>query len=113
RMFDGFFKVGAMFQNVRLVRNLDLNSRGANVIENETSTVSSVIPELKVGGIYNLSDAWGISLAYMHAFGNSPSMTVTKTLTAPPVSVSASSISSTEAPISLDSVLAGIVYKFA
>ena len=110
-MFDVFFKLGALLENVRLVRNTNLNALGASVISNETSTVSSVIPELKLGGIYNITDVWGLSLAYMHAFGNTPSMSVTKTIAAPG-DVTSSNYSSTGAPISLNTVLAGLVYKF-
>lgn len=108
--FDAFFKLGGLLENVRLVRNTNLNAVGINVIENETTTVSSVIPELKLGGIYNITEYWGLSLAYMHAFGNSPSMSVSKTVT--DGVVVASNYSSTGAPISLNTALLGLVYKF-
>ncbi|OGT42506.1 MAG: hypothetical protein A3F13_09175 [Gammaproteobacteria bacterium RIFCSPHIGHO2_12_FULL_40_19] len=112
-MLDGFFKLGGLLENVRMVRNVNLYSVNVNAIENETTTVSSVIPLVKLGGIYNLTDCWGLSLAYTHAFGNSPSMTVNKTVAGSPPVATASTISSTGAPISFDNVMAGVMYKFA
>lgn len=109
-MFDVFLKLGGLLENVRMTRNTNLNSVGIPVVENVTTTTSSVIPEVKLGGIYNLTNAWGISLAYMHAFGNSPSMSVTKVATTTPVTTNIRSMGS---PITLDSVTLGLEYKFA
>jgi hypothetical protein len=110
--FDAFFKLGGLLENVRMVRNVNLTALGNSVIDNETTTVSSVIPELKIGGTYDFTNCWGLSLAYMHAFGNSPSMSVNNTFT-PGSGVTASNVSSTGAPISLDSLTLGLIYKFA
>ena len=112
-LFDVFFKLGGMLQNIRMHRNTNLdNFIGGTAVtgtDNETTTVSSVIPEIKLGGVYNFTDCWGISLAYMHAFGNNVSMTVDKTHTADTVT---STTTVTGAPVSLNNVMLGLRYRF-
>ncbi|MCX7121889.1 MAG: hypothetical protein NTZ67_09020 [Gammaproteobacteria bacterium] len=112
-MFDAFFKVGGLLENIRMDRHTDLSkyvgSGNTTGIDNETTTTSSVIPEIKVGGVYNFTNLWGLSLAYMHAFGNNVSMNVTKTNDGATVT---SDSTITGAPVSLNSVTIGLRYKF-
>lgn len=110
--FDGFFKLGGLFENVRMKRTTDLSELTggtASGTDNETTTTSSVIPEVKIGGIYNVTSEWGLSAAYVHAFGNSDvSMTIQKT-----ADPDVSNTTATGAPVSLNTILFGVVYRFA
>lgn len=113
-MFDLFLKAGALLENIRLDQSTDLSKfiAGGTVTgtDNEITTVSSVVPEIKLGGVYNFTEAWGISLAYMHAFGNNVSMTISKTHGA---DSSVSDTTVTGAPASLNNVMLGLRYRFS
>lgn len=73
--FDLFGQIGAMVQNNRSNRdqNYAMEIPGGLVSGLTTSKYSytQVLPEIKLGGIYSINNNWGISLAYMHAFGSS------------------------------------------
>lgn len=113
-MFDLFVKAGALVQNIRINRTTDLSRfvAGGTVTgtDTERKTVSSVIPEIKLGGVYNINEAWGISLAYMHAFGNNVSMSVSKTHGADSAT---SNTTITGAPVTLNNVMLGLRYRFS
>lgn len=108
--FDVFFKVGGMLQNVRLDRNTNLgNYTNGSVTgsDNSTTTVSSIVPEIKLGGVYNITNEWGLSASYLGAYGNgNVSMNVQK-------SAGYSYTNATGAPIMLNTLLLGLTYKFA
>lgn len=73
--YDALF--GAMYR----VNNFDLFLQGGFMIQNYRETTSTALgfylnndqtaalPEIKVGGIYNVNPNWGVTVAYMHAFG--------------------------------------------
>ncbi|MDP1574957.1 MAG: hypothetical protein Q8L78_08545 [Coxiellaceae bacterium] len=108
---DGFFKLGALFENTKMNRNTDLGTYTGGIVtsgtENVSSTTSSILPELKVGGVYNITDAWGLTAAYMFAYGNgNVSSNIRKTATTEDKYV-------TNAPASINSLLFGLQYKFA
>lgn len=112
--FDLALKVGAMWQNVRMVRNSNLAALiGGNVVtgsDKSTSTVSSVLPLIKVSGAYNFNQNWALSLAYQHAFGNN---NVYQNSTKSRTTTSITSITSrVDAPLTLDTVLLGLQYNF-
>ena len=112
--FDGFFKLGALLENTRMDRNTDLGAFTGGLTtgtENVKNTSSAILPELKVGGIYNITDALGITAAYMYAYGNgNVSTNVYKSVTLSGVT---SNSSTTAAPASLNTILFGLQYKFA
>ena len=112
-MFDLFFKVGGLMENVRMNHSTDLSKYvgdGTVVgIDNSKTTISSVIPEIKVGGIYDITNAWGLSAAYMHAFGNNVSMVTSRTAVGGVITSNSSAIGS---PITLNTLTFGVVYKF-
>lgn len=77
--FDVFFQGGFMMQNRRVSQSLDLAQTmpGSTMMgrSNVNANTSQTLPEIKVGGIYNINPNWGIDVAYMHVFGSTPSMT--------------------------------------
>ena len=112
-MFDVFFKLGGLLENTRMVRNTDLSKyiAGGTVtgIQNETTTSSSVIPEVKLGGVYNFTNLWGLSLSYMHAFGNNVSLDTNRTVNA---DTEVTNGTATGIPVSLNNLMVGLRYKF-
>jgi len=109
--FDFFLKFGGLLENVRVHRVTDnsLFVAGDDVtgISNTTTTTGTVIPELKVGVRYDWNDQWGVSLAYMYAFGNGD---VYSRHT--PV-LHGSNTTSVSAPVSLSTLLVGLHFSFA
>jgi hypothetical protein len=119
--FDLFLKLGGMLENVRVnnvnnVQNL-VQASGASVngISNTTSTYGSVVPEIKVGGIYDFSDQWGVSVAYMYVFGNeNVSLNTNSSITDSSSGLSLNNnLSTTTAPVALSTIMFGLHYKFA
>jgi hypothetical protein len=112
--FDWYAKVGGLNQNVKLDRKTNLSKfvAGGSTVgyTDVTTTVTTVAPEVKVGGIYNVSNCLGISLAYTYVFGNSVNMSY-----APSFDGTTNSINTTtnSPPASLSSVSLGLVYRFA
>ena len=115
--FDLFAKAGVMAEtmmnklsgstNVNLLSEINAS---VNVINRSSNT--AVLPEIKVGGNYNLNENIGISLAYMHVFGSSlnngnTSVTVPSSSTAPVI------VSINDQPTSLDAILFGLHYNFS
>ncbi len=81
--FDFFIKGGAMLLDRR---TSTFKSLGSFFPDNTVTGVSSgksnnteVLPEIKVGGIYNLTDAWGVTISYMHLFGGDTGYTNSNT----------------------------------
>ena len=72
--FDVFLKAGAFLENLQLSIGQNLAAQkpgGASIgVSNIASTQTAILPELKIGGIYNINDSLGISLAYMYVFGS-------------------------------------------
>ncbi len=73
--FDIFAKIGFMGENARLdFTRYDLSRVfDGNLIRGESrvrSTNGSFLPEISVGGIYNVQNNLGITLTYMHIFGS-------------------------------------------
>ncbi|CDZ77637.1 hypothetical protein BN59_01921 [Legionella massiliensis] len=111
-----FLKAGAMAEN-RRVKGLSVFRNSNNttnyVSSNKLHTVSTnVLPEVKVGGIYNVNDIVGISLAYMHVFGNNNySAKVSGAFSNPQATAGVSSTVSAQNP-SLDSLMFGLVLRW-
>jgi len=112
--FDLYFKAGGLNQNVKLDRKTDLSRfviGGATTGNTDiTTTVTTVVPEIKVGGIYNFNDRLGVSLAYAYVFGNSVRMNYSPTFDGTTNSINTTT---TSPPVSLSSLSLGLVYRFA
>ena len=78
RQFDFFAKAGAMIETLR-------GSAKSNLTEyypgglysgylDESTSQTTALPEIKVGGEYNFNNHLALSLAYMYAFGSNQSM---------------------------------------
>ncbi len=72
--FDVFFQGGFMLENIRTsyYNNLsDIYPGGLySGFKTRSLNQTQALPEIKVGGIYNVNPNWGIDVAYMHVFGN-------------------------------------------
>lgn len=116
--FDVFGSAGVMAQNYRvhLIQNIGRMFpgnvfSGTNLVD---SSRTQVLPELRVGAIYNPNEHWGISLAYMHVFGtdtysvlNSSAITSTSG-----TNIVVNGTRYIQNP-SLDSIFLGLRYNFA
>lgn len=99
QQFDAFFKVGAMAEN----RNYTGVLISGPTTLTQKNLQTNVNPEIKVGGIYNVNDQLGVTLAYMRVFGNN------NTEASFTSNVSSSSLKNP----TLDSVMFGLTYKLA
>lgn len=109
---DLIVDVGFMVQNNRInvTENLALSKPG-NLYSgtlNNISAITQVLPEIKVGGIYNLSDNWGITLAYLHVFGSDTRNIYT--ILATPGAISENGTSNMQNP-TLNAVMFGLRYS--
>jgi hypothetical protein len=115
--FRLYLKGGAMAENryVNGYAQFQNSIGGSNYLSTNRlkTTATNVLPEIKVGGIYNFNEHLGLSLAYMHVFGNDNfSASVTGAFSNPQALAGISSVVSAQNP-SLDSVMFGLVYNFA
>lgn len=112
---EWFVKGGALFErasiNFGLPSTFLLQSGGINVYSQVQASmvVTDVLPEVKVGGIYNYNENIGFSVAYMHAFGQTPHYTGIVTDVG---SNKYDYISTNLRAPTLDSVLFGVRYQF-
>ncbi|MDF1827143.1 MAG: hypothetical protein P1U39_02570 [Legionellaceae bacterium] len=109
---DVFGQVGFMVQNLRMSlnqANLSEVSQGTFLTGTsyQRDNKAAVLPELRVGGIYNLREDLGITLTYMHAFGSTLSNTFS--MVAAPGNIHATQVAKMQNP-SLDSILLGLRY---
>ncbi len=111
-----FVKAGALAEN-RHSKGYALFRNGIGVRDYvSTNSIyqdsTNVLPEIKVGGIYNFNDHIGFSLAYMHVFGNnSYASKVTGAFANPQATAGISSVVSAQNP-TLNSIMFGLVYNF-
>ena len=111
--FDVFAKIGFMAQNLRInaqQTNLQLTNGGALISgsTNNKSITIAMLPEVRVGTIYNARDDLGITLTYMHAFGSNFSSNTTKAATFGQGIVT-NQVADIQNP-SLDSIMLGLRY---
>jgi hypothetical protein len=83
---DVFGQVGFMIENARMsLTKQDLNKLAQGDFIHGSSSVrfntTQVLPEVRAGGVYNVRDDLGVTLAYMHAFGSTPDFSGVKTAT--------------------------------
>ena len=65
----GFFVENFRTQGV--LNNAGVSSTYAGTI-NTKESATQAFPEIRVGGIYNLNENWGLSVTYLHVWGSSP-----------------------------------------
>lgn len=108
--FDVFLQGGFMMENLRLTYNGENSTLvGTGSAMNLSGVQSQTLPEIKVGGIYRYNPNWGISVAYMHVFGNTYSAVQDGSLTTLPPNMN---ISATLQNPTLDSIMFGLHYNF-
>lgn len=111
--FGLFGAVGFMAQNLRMLSTSNIETPLPGGVEITQSTVRStavqILPEIKVGTVYNLHKNIDLSLAYLHVFGAGPKYTSNVTSSGTTVSIVNNSISSNP---TLDTLLLGLRYKF-
>lgn len=111
---DIFGGVGVMGLNNRLKVTQDISqalqgSGFSGIIKNSFNT-SQLLPEIKVGGLYNVNDSLGITLAYLHVFGSLFSANSSITYTSPTTATFNGNFE-TQNP-SLNSFMFGLRYSF-
>lgn len=113
-LFDIFGDVGFMAQNQRVHVNQQLErSLPGGLFSGQTSNkfnTTQILPEIKVGGIYNLNDNWGISLAYIHVFGSN--LQNTTRINAAPSSIVINGTANVE-NTTLNAIMLGLRYSIA
>lgn len=117
--FGVFLKGGTFFENAKYKflngRPSSVSINGATVVVNSgysgNLTQSYVLPELKVGAVYDM-DHWGVSLAYTHAFGiTNPALDFN--VDSPVTNVINFNAATNLKGVQVNSVLFGAYYKFA
>ena len=101
---------GFMVENFRSqsVVNGDTISSGYDGTSNVKSDITQAFPEIRVGGIYNLNENWGLTVTYLHVWGSSPRSVqgISKTATVETTNAAVNA----QAP-TLDTVLFGLKYN--
>lgn len=115
--FQVYLKGGAMAENRHVDGTAQFRNtnNGNNYLSttNINSIATNVLPEIKVGGLYSFNERIALSLAYMHVFGNNDfAANVTGALSAPAATTGINSVANAQNP-SLDSIMVGLMYRFA
>ena len=108
-----FGQLGVMMQNTRVkasVNNTIVPGGIASGVQTNIFNYTQALPEIRVGGMYSLSNNWGLSLAYMHVFGSVRESSYVISLT--PSSSVQQGQSILQNP-TLDSVMLGVRYMFS
>ena len=114
--YELFLKAGTLFERLgysfRTTKPLSYTFDGTLYDTNlwVKSNILDFLPEIKVGGLYNVNAHWGVSIAYMHAFGDAPRFNMDSITTATPPQVNLAY--DLKGP-SLNSLMAGVRYQFA
>lgn len=110
--FDVFGEAGFMMENLRYnsTQNLNLVSPGGLLSGTVTQKGDNTqaLPEIKVGGIYNLYPDWGFTVAYMHVFGSGPKVRETSSSTT--TNIATNAYTNTLNP-TLNSLMFGLRYN--
>lgn len=116
RQFEIFLKGGVMVENQYYKQTINLNKTTQGTLMTgvirEHALRTGLLPEIKVGGIYNLNDNFGLSLSYMRTFSNVNNSANNYVTVANPGSVELN-WNLFDIPPSLNTILFGIQYKFA
>ncbi len=66
--YDLYFKAGALFENMRVgLADIVMNSSGGTLTINSTSP--GVLPEIKLGAAYHITEKLAANVSWMYAFG--------------------------------------------
>jgi hypothetical protein len=110
-----FGAAGFMVQDARLKSTLNSTLAVPGGVYGGTTVTKSygdeVLPELKVGGLLNITDRLGLSVSYLHVFGSNPGATYTTVATPVPPAIATSGYTNYLAP-TMDTILFGIRYNF-
>lgn len=114
--YELFLKAGTLFERLSysfrttkpIFYTFDSTSYSTNLWAK--SNILDFLPEIKVGGLYNVNAHWGVSLAYMHAFGDAPRFNSSQITTSTPQQVN---LAYDLKGASLNSLMAGVRYQFA
>ena len=109
--YDLFFKAGALFQNSRVsAQDIAVNDTGTSVSFN--NTIPEVLPEIKLGGAYHVTDKLLATLSWMHAFGGTFNIDapITESSSVRTLALS-NALTSWQSPV-LNSVMFGLEYRF-
>lgn len=117
RQLNLFLNIGAMLQNADLYVERDrtklfLGSGSSSLINGTTTNkvlTSAMLPEIKVGGFYNVHNNLDVSLAYMHVFGYSNQSNTNVSGTGDRILLNGSV---DHVNPSLDSLMLGVRYNF-
>lgn len=116
KQVDIFFKAGAMVQNRRSsgTQNNALDVNGSVVTGTRKGNInnSQVLPEIKVGGLYNYNDLVSLSLSYMRVFGSTISGSSNKSFTASPASLTSNTSVHLQNP-TINAIMFGLQLNFA
>ena len=107
---DLFVKVGALVENNRKTKAAREGTFLVNT-EGLSFNQTQVLPEIKVGGIYNVAERVGLSVSYMHAFGSDVGLTARRVIVSRerPVALAVDMNGNFQNP-SVDAVLFGVFY---
>jgi len=97
RQFDIFAKIGGLIEQTLLIDS----------VHDLRLSYSSVVPEVSVGGVYNLTNQIGIDLAYYYVFGGRFNYNYSITV------FGTANTSYTPTPTALSILSFGLHYKFA
>lgn len=106
--YSVFFKAGALVQNMAMKTITDFTPFTPTLRQSFHQKINhtAALPELKVGGAYNVATNWALTASYLHAFGSSPGTTAAFNLN----NGSAHFNTNVQNP-SIDTVLLGIQYS--
>ena len=107
--YDLYVKGGALFQNLR-VNLSDIIVNGSNAKMSMNSTIPGVLPEIKLGGAYHITDKLAVNLSWMYAFGGNVSVLLpyTEVNSAPSMGNIATNLQNP----SMNVVMFGLEYRF-
>ena len=114
--FDVFAKAGMMVETFWAKGSLDAGAHGfldlldldANIKARIPQT--AVLPEIKVGGDYNINESIGLSLAYLHVFGSNNNGAVVNLPS--DKKISPITVDVDMHPVTLNAIMFGIHYNF-
>lgn len=108
---DVYLKGGAMVQTLnvttRTAESSPLSAVSGSASVKDQST--AMLPEAKVGLVYNYTEAWGFGVSYMHVFGVNNRAVANTSFGTPVTVVSATNVGNP----SLNTLLFGLQYNFA
>lgn len=114
-MVDLYVDIGAMAQNMEYGVTINNGQRipGGLItgVEQINLSQTQMLPEIKVGGIYNVVPNLGLTLSYTHVFGHNVNSSTTTSATVVPPSIKLAGNIEQRNP-TLDVILFGLRYNF-